>query len=182
MAIHGSRAMYSRTMKLQAEKDRAPQPRKLSIPWDISEWMDKPRLLAGVAEDIDGLDWSNPELVAFLRANPGFQLRALLVMVTYAYAMGICESEEVVEVYYRDEALKRMFPTPPPSPTAITRFRRENRGLLKWSVTQVLKRAVRSRFALGTIPLPAGLKKALIDSAGMRIDVGRHLDRSVQVE
>ncbi len=162
--------------------DAVTQPRKFSIPWAISEWLDKPRLLAGVAEDIEGLDWSNPELVTFLQANPEFQLRLLLVLVTYAYAMGICESEDVVELYYRDEGLKRLFPTPPPSHTAITRFRRENRGLLKWSIAQALKRAVRSHFDLGDVPLPAGLKKALVDAAGTRIDVGRHLDRSVQGE
>ena len=169
-------------MKLEAKPEVGEQPRKFSVPWDISEWLDKLRLLAGVSEDIDGLDWDNPELVAFLRANPDFQLRLLLVVVTYAYAMGICESEEVVELYYRDEALKLRFPTPPPSARAITRFRRENRGLLKWSVAQALKRAVRSHFELEDVPLPAGLKKALIDSAGARIDVGRHLDRSVQGE
>jgi hypothetical protein len=174
--------MRTRIMKLEAKPDVAAQSRKFCIPWDISEWLGKSRLLAGVAEDIDGLDWSNPELVAFLRANPDFQLRPLLVVVTYAYAMGICESEEVVDLYYRDETLKRMFPTPPPSPRAITRFRRENRGLLKWSVAQTLKRTVRLHFELGDVPLPAGLKKALLDSAGARIDVGRHLDRSVQVE
>lgn len=169
-------------MKPKVESVGATEQRRFSVPWDISEWLDGPRLLAGVTEDVDGLDWKNPELVAFLQTNPGFQLRLLLVLVTYAYAMGVCESDEVVEVYYRDDGLKRIFLNPPPSPTAITRFRRENRGLLKWSVAQALKRAVRAHFQLEDVPLPAGLKKALVDSAGMRIDVGRHLDRSVQVE
>ena len=169
-------------MKPQVKSGAAAQPRKFAFPWDISEWLEKPRLLAGVAEDIRGLDWNNPELVAFLRANPSLQLRLLLVLVTYAYAIGICESEEVVELYYRDNLLKSMFPKPPPSPAAVTRFRRENRGLLKWSIGQSLKRVVRNHFELGEAPLPAGLKKALLDSAGARVDVGRHLDRSVQVE
>jgi len=169
-------------MKPKVDTESAAPSRKFSIPWDISEWLEKPRLLAGVAEDIDGLDWGNPDLVVFLKANPGFQLRLLLVLVTYAYAMGICESEDVVEVYYREDALKRMFPSPPPSPAAITRFRRDNRGLLKWAVAQTLKRAARTHFDLGDIPLPGGLRKALLDAAGARIDVGRHLDRSVEAE
>jgi hypothetical protein len=156
--------------------------RKLSVPWDLSEWLDKPSLLARIAEDIDSLDWTNPDMVEFLRANPNFQARFLLILITYAYALGVCESEEVAEVHYRDAELKRRLPGQPPSPRAITRFRRENRGLLKWSIAQAIKHALRSRFALGDATLPPGLRRMLSDAASTRIDVARHLDRSVQAE
>jgi hypothetical protein len=155
---------------------------KFAVPWDITEWLDKPSLLSNIIEDIDSLDWANAELSRFLSANPNFQPRFLLVLMSYAYAMGICESEEMAEVYYRDADLKRLFPTPPPGPAALTRFRRENRGLLKWSVSQAFKRALRSHFNLGDTPIPAGLRRALNDAAATRIDVGRHLDRSVEAE
>ena len=167
---------------MSADNDIAEPTEKLSVPWDITEWLDKSSLLARITGDIDSLDWKNPELLEFLRANPNFQLRFLLILITYAYAMGVCESEEVVEVYYRDAELKRHLPGQPPSPTAITRFRRENRGLLKWSVTQAMKHALRSRFELGDAPLPPGLRRLLGTAAATRIDVGRHLDRSVQAE
>src|SRR5688572_12476594 len=150
----------------------ASQAGKFTVPWDITEWLVKKTLLANIIEDVDSLDWDNPELGRFLSANPNFQPRFLLITMTYAYAMGICESEEMAEVYYRDPDLKRLFPTPPPGPVALTRFRRENRGLLKWSVSQAFKRAVRSHFNLGDAPIPAGLRRALNDAAGMRIDVG----------
>jgi hypothetical protein len=167
---------------MSAESNTTEPTRKLSIPWDISEWLDKPSLLARIIEDIDSLDWNNPEMVTFLHANPNFQARFLLILITYAYALGVCESEEVAEVHYRDAELKRRLPGQPPSPKAITRFRRENRGLLKWSVTQVMKHALRSRFELGDSALPPGLRRMLSDAAATRIDVGRHMDRSVQAE
>ena len=85
-------------------------------------------------------------------------------------------------MHYRDAELKRRLPGQPPSPRAITRFRRENRGLLKWSITQAIKHALRSRFALGDATLPPGLRRMLSDAASTRIDVARHLDRSVQAE
>jgi len=134
---------------MSANSNNAEPPRKLSIPWDVSEWLDKPSLLARITEDIDSLEWNNPGMVEFLRANPNFQARFLLILITYAYALGVCESEEVAEVYYRDAELRSRLPGQPPSPRAITRFRRENRGLLKWSVTQVMKHALRSRFEIG---------------------------------
>jgi len=155
---------------------------KLTVPWDITAWLDKSTLLAHITEDIDSLDWKNPELIEFLRENPNFQARFLLILVTYAYAMGICESEEVAEVYYGDEELRRRLQGQPPTPKAITRFRRENRGLLKWSVTQAIKHALRSRFELGAASIPPGLKRLIADAAAARIDVGRHMDRSVQAE
>lgn len=167
---------------MSAESNIAEKPEKFRIPWDITEWLDKSSLLSRVIEDIDSLDWSNPEMAAFLRANPNFQPRFLLVLMSYAYSMGVCESEEVAEMHYRDADLKSRLPGQPPSPTAITRFRREHRGLLKWTVTQALKHAVRQQFGLGDETLPAGLRRLLSDAAGTRIDVGRHLDRSVQGE
>jgi hypothetical protein len=167
---------------MSANSNTAEPPRKLSIPWDISEWLDKPSLLARITEDIDSLDWNNPGMIEFLRANPNFQARLLLVLITYAYAMGICESEEVAELYYGESELRRQLPGQPPSPKAITRFRRENRGLLKWSITQAIKHALRSRFELGDATLPPGLRRMLSDAAATRIDVGRHMDRSVQAE
>lgn len=167
---------------MSANSNAAEPPRKLGIPWDISEWLDKPGLLARITEDIDSLDWNNPEMIEFQRVNPNFQARFLLILITYAYAMGVCESEEVVELHYRDADLKRRLPGSPPSSKAITRFRRENRGLLKWSVTQVFKHALRSHFELGDATLPPGLRRMLSDAASTRIDVGRHMDRSVQAE
>jgi hypothetical protein len=167
---------------MSAKSNNAEPARKLSIPWDLSEWLDRSRLLSHITEDIDSLDWNNPELVAFLRANPNFQARFLLILATFAFATGVSESEEVVELYFRDAELKRCFPSQPPSAKAISRFRRENRGLLKWSVAQAIKHALRARFELGEATLPPGLRRLIGDAATMRIDVGRHLDRSVQAE
>ena len=155
---------------------------KFSVPWDITVWLDRSSLLTRIIEDIDSLDWKNPELVEFLRENPNYQARFLLILISYAYAMGVCESEEVAEVYFGDADLRTRLPGEPPSPKAITRFRRENRGLLKWSVTQAIKHALRVHYELGDTPLPPGLKRLISDAALTRIDVGRHMDRSVQAE
>ena len=167
---------------MKAATQNAEAVEKLSVPWDITEWLDQASLLSRIIEDIDSLDWKNPELERFLRANPNFQPRFLLVLLTYAYARGVCESDEVVELHYRDTELNERLPGQAPSAKAVTRFRREHRGLLKWSIAQALKHALRGHFELEDVPLPPGLRRLLNDTATMRIDVGRHLDRSVQAE
>jgi hypothetical protein len=78
--------------------------------------------------------------------------------------------------------LKQRLPGQPPSAKAVTRFRREHRGLLKWSIAQAMRHALRAHFELQDAGLPPGLRRLLNDTATMRIDVGRHLDRSVQAE
>jgi len=166
-------------MNTETKVEQAPN--RFKVPWDITEWIGKPGLLAHLVEDIDSLDWSNPELLEFLKANPKFKPRFLLILISYAYSIGICESEEVNELYFQDAELKKHLEGEPPSAKAITHFRREHRGLLKWAVTQAIKHAMRSHFQLGNAAIPPGLMRAIRDAAGVRIDVGRYLDPSVQV-
>jgi hypothetical protein len=159
-----------------------PSSEKLAFPSDLTEWVEKQELLSWIVEDVDSLDWSNPELLDFLRANPAFQPRFLLVLMSFSYALGICESGDAAELYFSEPALKRIFPDGTASPAMITRFRRDHRGLVKWCVAQAFKRAVRIHFALGDGMIPAGLRRLATDAATARVDLGRHLDRSVQAE
>ena len=54
----------------------------------------------------------------------------------------------------------------------------KNRGLLKWLLTEMLKRALRARFGLGDGLLPAGLRRFLVETADVRLDIARHVDRA----
>jgi hypothetical protein len=155
---------------------------KFHLPWDLTEWVDKETLLNWVVEEIATLDWANPELEAYLEANPAFQPRFLLTLTVYSYATGACESDEVVDLFFREESLKRLFPNETPQTHDIPRFRRQNRGLIKWGLVQVLKRALRKQLDLGESLIPAGLRRYVIGSAVTRIDVARHLDRGMQGE
>lgn len=155
---------------------------KFKVPWDVSQWIDKAALIQKLEQDVNSLDWSNPELVAFLKANPNFHPRFLLVLMSYGYAIGACESEDISELCYRDELIRSRVVGQPPSPGAVTRFRRDHRGLLRWLLAQGFKHAVRSHYELGDATIPPGLNRLLREAAADRIDVGRHLDRSVQGE
>jgi len=155
---------------------------RFELPWDLTSWAERPMLLRWITEEVETLDWQNSELVEFLRANPSFQARALLILITYAYALGACESDDVVTLSYQEPALKTLLSSHHPSATAVSRFRREHRGLLKWSLVQCFKRALRHHYEMGDTPIPPGLRRALGEAATNRLDLARHMDRSVQAE
>src|SRR5260221_590650 len=151
---------------------------EMKIPLDLSEWCTKRTLLAWIEDEIRTLDWSNPELVAYLRLHPAYQPRMLLSVLTLAYATSIFESDEIVRLCYEDETFRGLCSGPTPSPVELGRFRRENRGLLKHLLAQIFRRAVRQKFGLGEGLLPAGLRQFLTETAGVRLDIARHVDRA----
>jgi hypothetical protein len=155
---------------------------RFELPWDFSGWVDSAALLDGIVAEVDSLDWKNPALEEILRANPTFQPRYLLVLITYAYAIGVFESDEVALLPLRDKAVQARFSREEASFKVITRFRRDHRGLLKWTLSQCFKRVLRERFQLGDTPLPVGVRRALVEAASSRLDLARHVDRSSQAE
>src|SRR2546426_1067296 len=68
---------------------------ELALPWDLRNWFGADTLRQWIVEEIDTLDWHNPEAVDYLRQRPGFQPKAVLCLLTYAYATGVFESEEI---------------------------------------------------------------------------------------
>ena len=155
---------------------------RFEVPWDLRRWVKQSELLEWVCEEVSSLDWENPELIEFLRANPAYQPRFLLVLTAYAYGLGVCESGEVVAFYYANAELKSKFPSQNLTAPAVSRFRREHRGLLKWALVQCFKRALRQHFGLGHAPIPPGLRRVLDDAATNRLDIARHVDRSAHTE
>jgi len=144
---------------------------------DLSEWEDHAVLLEWVVAEIDSLDWNNPQLLAYLRRRPTIQPKMLLQLLTYCYAIGDFGSDEIEQAFYGDKAFRILGWNQPPKIKAIGRFRRDNRGLLKWALVQVLKRAVRKKFDLGHRLLP-GLNRCLLQNAIERIDLSRLIDRA----
>jgi len=150
---------------------------KAALPWDLTEWIETKQLREWIVEVVESLDWSNPELVEYLRTHPAYRPKLMLKLLVLAYACGIFESEEIVRRCYQDELFRSICANAPPTPAAVARFRRENRGLLKGCLLQLFKRAFKTKFALGDTMLPAGVRRYLEEAAGTRLDVARQMDR-----
>jgi transposase len=102
----------------------------------------------------------------------------MLRVLTYAYATGIFGSEEITRNCYEDEVLRAFCEKQAPRAITIKRFRRENRGLLKWCLTQLFKRAFRKQFGLEEAFIPAGVRRYLDHLAATRLNIARQMDRT----
>ena len=153
-----------------------PLSEELAMPWDLTEWVKAADLRQWIADEVDTLNWSNPELVEYLRQQPSYQPRMLLCLLTYAYATGVYDSDDIVRRCGKDEHFHAISGDRlSVSGKFLVRFRRENRGLLKWCLVQVFKRALKAE--LGDCMLPAGMKRRLVDAAVGRLDMARQVDR-----
>jgi len=151
---------------------------KLEIPLDLSEWCPKQALVDWIRAETESLDWSIPETADRSSGRLASQPRSWLCLLVLGYATGNFESEEIVRLCYADETFRSLCPAAFPSPVELGRFRRENRGLLQWLLTAILKRALRARFSLEPGVLPSTLRQFLIETANVRLDIARHVDRA----
>lgn len=154
----------------------------LGLPWDFGEWVDPALLSEWVTIQVETIDWTNPNVLAFEQRNPQFRPKMFLTLLTYAYARGMCASEDIAEGCYNDPLLRSICATDPPSSRAIIAFRRENRGLIQWFVMEIIKQAIKHKFAAGDFLVSPGLKRFLADAAAARIDIARHMDRGARDE
>jgi Transposase domain (DUF772) len=152
-------------------------PDPVKIPWDLSQWFDKTVLLDWVKKEVEALDWANPKLLEVLNQHPNFRPKMMLVLLTWCYATGVFESSEIYHLCHSDPALRALCGDNPPAERSVGHFRRDNRGLIKWALAQVFKKALRTKFNLSQPLLPAGLKRFLDDAALLRLDVARQMDR-----
>lgn len=153
----------------------------LTLPWNLGEWIAPATLNAWTEEEIATLDWGNPAVVEFLRQRPRYEPRKQLHLLALAYLTGTFEAEEI-QIRCKGDAEFKLITGDHwrPAPGDLSRFRRENRGLVKWVLVQVMKRALRAH--LGDTPLPAGLKRRVLDAAALRIDYARQMDQSRERE
>lgn len=149
----------------------------LRLPLDLSEWVPADVLLQWTVQEIEALDWTNPQLTAYLGQRPAAHPKMFLQLLTYAYARGALGAGEIERVFYRDPLFRALGWNQTLRPKAISRFRRENRGLLKWSLGQVIQRAVRQQLEGGTRLLP-GFQRSAERDAILRLDLARHLEHS----
>ena len=150
---------------------------EFKIPWDLSQWVDSGRILEWVKEDVEHLDWQNPRVVALLESQPQYRPKLFLILLTWAYGTGRFETNEICEACLQDARVRKLCEDQPPPEKSLVRFRRDNRGLLRWALLRLMKRALREKFDLGSDGFPAGLNRFLDDAAVLRLDVARQIDR-----
>ena len=153
---------------------------ELSIPLDLTEWLPVSQLREWIMADVATLNWTSEELVEFLRDHPEFEPKALLNTMTLAYATGIFMADEIARRCSAEAIFRAVRPKLPPIAAELRAFRKENRGIFKWTLAKVITRALKTRFIDGESieVLPMGLRRYVVQNAIERLELARHLDRS----
>lgn len=173
------RAESIEPMELTEQKAERGSTSGVVLPADIGEWVAVPMVRKWVMDEAASLNWEHPEIQEYLRKNPNFQPKGLLCLLTFAYAVGTFESEEIVARCFREPTLRSFVDGSIPTVAELGKFRKLNRGLIKWALARVFKRAVREHYGLGEL-IPAGIRRAIVDSATERLELARHMDRAAQ--
>jgi hypothetical protein len=105
-----------------------------------------------------------------------------LTLLPYAYAIGMHASHDIAEAAYTDPILRSVCAGEAPTAREIMAFRRQNRSLLQWLLTELFKQAIKTKYGLGNFLVPPGLKRCLADAATERLDISRHIDRGASEE
>jgi transposase len=160
------------TTKPEGENDD-----RLVFPHDLSDWLPQENLLEAITAIIEEMNWENPELVAYLKKHPNYRPKMLLRLLSFAYATGKFDADEIESNCYADPFMRYICEGEPPRAVEFARFRRANRFLLKTVLAYLFKEALKRKFKLGNTLLPAGLRRFLVVTAEERLDLARHLDR-----
>ncbi|HEY0550637.1 MAG TPA: hypothetical protein VGF13_13615 [Verrucomicrobiae bacterium] len=155
---------------------------ELSIPLDLGQWASASQLRDWIMSDVATLNWTNPELLELLRKHPGFEPKALLNTMTFAYATGIFGAEEIARHCSENLEFRGVRPKLPPIAAELKQFRKDNRAMFKWCLANVVTRALKSQLIEGPeVTLPPGLRRYIVENAIERLDLARHMDRSAEL-
>jgi hypothetical protein len=154
------------------------QNQRLKIPLDLTEWVKPAQLREWIVSNVATLEWTNAELIELLKVHTEFEPRALLNTMTFAYAVGIFGAEEMARSCSTDPDFRNIRPELPPLVSDLKEFRKQNRGIVKWALANVITRALKSQFIEGPAieVLPVGLRHHVVDNAIERLEHARRID------
>lgn len=180
----------SRALELDFQWDRAAE---AAFPDDLREWIDPHVLLRLVWVSLRSSEPSAPpDSPATPPAAAAMSLRALAGLITCGYATGRYRSAEIESDALNDPLLRHWCVDQGPDAGGIRFFRRRQRGMIRRSLAEVLRRARRihdgdddvfegetDRFAISTWTGPgpaAGAADPCLTEADARINRAVRLD------
>jgi hypothetical protein len=166
-------------MEMPQETENA----ELALPLDLKEWVPAAQLRDWIMTDVAALDWTNDDLMEYLRRHPEFEPKALLNTMTLAYVTGIFNAEEIARRCSSDIDFRGVRPKLPPIAAELKAFRKANRAIFKWVLARVITRALKTQLEEGEAieSLPVGLRRYVLDNAVERLELARHFDRSAEL-
>ena len=147
------------------------------ISLNLSEWVCAGTLLGWIEQEIQKLDWSHPMVLDHLRQHPQYRPKAMLRVLSYAYATGVFCSEEIARICQFEAVFNLLCEGRAPFPDELSLFRRRNRKVLERILSQVLYQASEDLHRADRQGERTGLRqKCMAGEAAERLNIARHLD------
>jgi len=136
------------------------------------------------------MKWIREELATLDRLRQGggeakadYQDRhsMILMLLSFSYATGLFESEEVARACHSDPVLAQLCEneTNVPWTKDLVEFRRKNRGTLIFVLKRLLSRVIEEHMGLEAGKLSERWERRLEEEAVERLDIARHMDVSI---
>lgn len=107
------------------------------LPSDLSLWVDKTSLVSLVLDAVQDLPWPNATVTFDEADDRAYRPQMLMTLLTYSYATGLCDSQEIERNSGLDPTLRYLCAGDRPSWQTLARFRRANRSLLERALASV---------------------------------------------
>jgi transposase len=112
-----------------------------------------------------------------LRQHPQYRPKAMLRVLSYAYATGVFCSEEIARKCQFEAVFKLLCEGQPSFPDELSLFRRRNRKVLERILSQALLQASEDQDSPDRQRERTGIRhNCLAGQAAERLNIARHLD------
>jgi hypothetical protein len=145
------------------------------LPSDLRSWVPSDRLVSVITGVLDGLNWRNPTLVAYVARHPDYhpwEMLAVLVLAGLTEPLG---SQAIVDACKTKPEFRSLCRGWFPFADELTHFRQKNRNLVAIVLVRVLARLFHNR-QCRPAPISSPAARNLRNSASERLDILRHLD------
>jgi hypothetical protein len=149
-------------------------------PCDLSAWVSRETLLKWIREELASLDWRS-KAPGEAQTYQQDRHSMMLILLSFAYATGLFDSEEVARACHSDAVLTQLCENQTNAPWTkdVVEFRRKNRATLIFILKRLLSRALEEHMDLQPGELPERWKRLLEEEAIERLDIARHMDVSI---
>jgi len=151
-------------------------PERPRLPTDLSEWVDPALIRTWIEQEMRKMDWDNPLWMKCRQRCPECRHRAMVSLLSLAYATGLFSSQEIAEAAWSEAMLRAICNGQIPSAREVRTFRRQNRSVLECVLAGIFRQAVIRQLALYGNPLVSEIEPVLRDHAAERIEIARQMD------
>ncbi len=143
---------------------------------DLRKWFTTATILSWIEQELQALRTNELRFRQLLDQDPNRRPEGMLLLLTFAYAGQMFDSDEITAACHSDAVFQRLCKGQVPFAHELQGFRHKHRALLDRLLTRVLVRAIKAKFNLDDSQINAELEQDVGECAAQRLNIARHMD------